>query len=62
MSGRVWSDPRRMGGVPCFYGPRTRVDEIRQMVDFESITLEDVPYYFPSLAGVDLSHAVKANA
>jgi uncharacterized protein (DUF433 family) len=59
---RVWADMRRMGGAPCFYGTRIPVDTVRQMVDFESITLDHVGAYYPALAGRDLSHAIKRGA
>lgn len=58
MSKAIVSDPRVMGGAPCFEGTRIPFDTVAQLIDYRTIFPEEVPYYYPSLTVDDVQAAL----
>ena len=62
---RLEVNPRRMGGWPTIQGTRITYDTLADLVDDETIRIEDVPKYYPvSIQDVrealDFAHKVKS--
>ncbi|MET4003501.1 uncharacterized protein (DUF433 family)/DNA-binding transcriptional MerR regulator [Arthrobacter sp. UYCu511] len=51
-------DPRRMGGWPTIEGTRVTYDTVASLVDGETITTDDVDYYFPAVSSAAARDAI----
>ena len=50
----IWSDPERMGGVPCFLGTRVPVDTLFQNLE-DGVSLDE---FLDAFEGVKREHVV----
>lgn len=55
-------NPGRMGGWPTIDGSRVTYDTIADLVDGDSITVEDIPFYYPSVSAAAAEDAVSFDA
>lgn len=44
----TWTDPHRMGGIPCVYGTRVPVDDVVGLL--YDCTDEEIHWHYPSVS------------
>lgn len=43
----IWTNPQRMGGIPCVFGTRVPVDQVESLL--YDCTDEEINRYYPSV-------------
>lgn len=55
----IWTDPRRMGGIPCVYGTRVPVDDVLRLIS--ECTDEETSWYYPSVTPAQVARLRAGN-